>query len=382
MGIETGVATVGGGVRLGNLALGIYAQGERALPHGTCPGVGIGGHATQGGYGHSSRLWGLTLDTIVGLDVVLANGSQIHTTSTKYPDIFYACRGAADSIAIIYTFYFQTVAAPKSIINFAASIPATLKDASTATDAFLKLQTIVLNSSKINNNLSLGIYTDSDGSFSLSGWCISCDLETFNSVTFPLILSGFPTPESKSATSLGWIDSLENVANGDPLSQPLTGSHAHETFYAKSVVLPQSQLISKTALNNFWSYALNQGRSAPSPWYSIINLYAGQINTPSPLDSAYSHRDALWVVQNYGYTANNQPPWNLAINTFVDGLNNALGSGFSAYRNYVDPSLSAAQAAAKYFGKTTYNRLLTTKNVVDPAMVFWNPQAVGNTGPL
>lgn len=35
---STGVAKVGGGVRLGNLALGIYAQGRRALPHGSCPG--------------------------------------------------------------------------------------------------------------------------------------------------------------------------------------------------------------------------------------------------------------------------------------------------------------------------------------------------------
>ena len=83
------VAKVGGGVRLGNLAQGIYNQAQRALPHGTCPGVGVGGHATHGGYGYSSRAWGLTLDTIVALDVVLANGTSVHATSTAYPDIYY-----------------------------------------------------------------------------------------------------------------------------------------------------------------------------------------------------------------------------------------------------------------------------------------------------
>ena len=85
------VAKVGGGVRLGNLALGIYNQNNahRALPHGTCPGVGIGGHATHGGYGYSSRNWGVALDTITAMDVVLANGSSIHTTKTAYPDLFY-----------------------------------------------------------------------------------------------------------------------------------------------------------------------------------------------------------------------------------------------------------------------------------------------------
>lgn len=34
----TGIAKVGGGVRLGNMALGIFEQGKRGLPHGTCPG--------------------------------------------------------------------------------------------------------------------------------------------------------------------------------------------------------------------------------------------------------------------------------------------------------------------------------------------------------
>lgn len=85
------IAKVGGGVRLGNMALGIYNNNnaKRALPHGTCPGVGVGGHATHGGFGYSSRNWGLTLDTITAMDVVLANGSSIHTTPTSYPDIYY-----------------------------------------------------------------------------------------------------------------------------------------------------------------------------------------------------------------------------------------------------------------------------------------------------
>lgn len=86
-----GVAKVGGGLRLGNLAQRIYDQGNRALSHGTCPGVGIGGHFTHGGYGYASRLWGLAMDHIVGLDVVLANGTAVHATETQYPEIYYVC---------------------------------------------------------------------------------------------------------------------------------------------------------------------------------------------------------------------------------------------------------------------------------------------------
>lgn len=89
----SGIATVGGGVRLGNLADGIYNQGGAALAHGTCPGVGIGGHFTHGGYGQTSRNWGLAMDQIVAADVVLADGTLTKVSSTQSPDIFWAIRG-------------------------------------------------------------------------------------------------------------------------------------------------------------------------------------------------------------------------------------------------------------------------------------------------
>lgn len=35
---ETGIATIGPGARLGNVAQELYDQGEAAISHGTCPG--------------------------------------------------------------------------------------------------------------------------------------------------------------------------------------------------------------------------------------------------------------------------------------------------------------------------------------------------------
>lgn len=93
---------------LGGMALAIYNQSQCALPPGTCPGIGIGGHASHGGFGYTCRLWGVTLDMIVALNVVLANGSFIHATETTYPDIYYALHGAAGSFGIITTFHLQT----------------------------------------------------------------------------------------------------------------------------------------------------------------------------------------------------------------------------------------------------------------------------------
>lgn len=47
--IATGVATIGAGSRLGDIAIALFNLAGRALPHGTCPLVGIGGHASYGG---------------------------------------------------------------------------------------------------------------------------------------------------------------------------------------------------------------------------------------------------------------------------------------------------------------------------------------------
>lgn len=94
----TGVACVGGGLRLGNMALVLLDKG-RALAHGTCAGVGVGGHFTLGGYGYTSRAWGMALDQIVGLDVVQADGSIVYASESENSDLYYVSLGSLMSYA-------------------------------------------------------------------------------------------------------------------------------------------------------------------------------------------------------------------------------------------------------------------------------------------
>lgn len=46
MDTTTWQATFGAGYRLGELDEQLHGHGKRAVAHGTCPGVGAGGHAT------------------------------------------------------------------------------------------------------------------------------------------------------------------------------------------------------------------------------------------------------------------------------------------------------------------------------------------------
>ncbi|KAF2656453.1 carbohydrate-binding module family 18 [Lophiostoma macrostomum CBS 122681] len=369
----SGIVQVGGGVRLGNLADGIYNQGQKALPHGTCPGVGIGGHSTHGGYGHTSRNWGLALDTIVAADVVLANGTLVKASSTAYPDIFWAVRGAAESFGVVTNFYMQTKPAPTSVTYFAFPYPNVLSSKTTFTNTFLRIQEIAKNSSIIDHRISFGLYLDYEGSYSLSGTFFGTVAE-FNKTIKPEFLRNLPTPTTVTVKSYGWIDYLVLMSGQDTIKEPLTGYDQHENFYAKSVTVPESAGLTSAALNALWDHLQTAG---DVEYYIITNLYGGPgsaINSKDTSFASYSDRDSLWVLQNYGYNAESID--------FVNGINSAIlgaqpQTSFGAYLNYVDPGYDAATAHKLYYGDADYAKLLALKKQVDPKSVFWNPQAIG-----
>ncbi|OAG11159.1 FAD-binding domain-containing protein [Paraphaeosphaeria sporulosa] len=371
---SSGVVQVGGGVRLGNLADGIYQQGKRALSHGTCPGVGIGGHSTHGGYGTTSRSWGLAMDAITAADVVLANGTLIKASSTQNSEIYWGIRGAAESLGIIVNFYMQTRAAPESVTYFAIPWTGMFDQKSTFTNGWLRLQEIARNSSVIDNRISFGVYLDNAGTFSLSGF-FSGTVAEFNSKIKPEFLRNMPTAGTPTVKSYGWYDYLVLLGGKDTIKEPTTGYAEHDTFFAKSLTVPETDGLSAAALNAYYDYI----KSGSVTFYSIINLYGGPgsaINSKDTTFAAYSDRDSLWVFQNYGTGAGAD------VVSYMNGMNDAIikaqpNTKFGAYLNYVDPSYDAATAHKLYYGDAVYARLAALKKVVDPANVFWNPQSIG-----
>lgn len=371
----TGIVTVGGGVRLGNLADGIFTQNNAALSHGTCPGVGIGGHFTHGGYSHTSRNWGLAMDQIVAADVVLANGTLIKATSSQYPEIFWAIRGAAESFGIVTTFYLKTRAAPASITYFQFSFPTAWNSKTVFTNTFLHLQDVATNASIIDNRVSFGMYLDGWGTYSLSGAFFG-SVDEFNTRIRPELLRTLPTPSTPTVKSYSWYDFLVLQSGETTIKVPLQGYDEHENFFAKSITVPEKDGLKAASVNAFYDY-VKAGTSVD--FYVIINLYGGPgsaINTKTTNDAAYADRDSLWVFQNWGYASSGDAV------SFINGLNNAIinaqpQTSFGAYLNYVDASYSAATAHKLYYGDTLYAKLLALKKQVDPASVFWNPQAIG-----
>lgn len=124
----TKIATVQAGARLGHVASELHKQGGRAIAHGSCPGVGIAGHILHGGYGWASHNKGLALDWMIGAHVVLANGTQVHCSTTENPDLFWALRGAGSNFGIVTSFELKTFDAPPISTPFKVPLKWNAKD--------------------------------------------------------------------------------------------------------------------------------------------------------------------------------------------------------------------------------------------------------------
>ncbi|RPA91174.1 FAD-binding domain-containing protein [Choiromyces venosus 120613-1] len=387
---DTFVATVGAGLRLGDIASGIHAIAGRALPHGLCPGVGISGHALHGGFGFTSRMWGTTLGTIIEMEVVLASGEIVNVSKESNPDLFWALRGAGSSFGIVTTFKLKTYPAPASGINFTWTW--TLDNNATATvDTKVKLFQAVQDYSITTapSNMALRVFTvPMMGLFQITGvfWG---SREDFDSVIAPLVDSfpdqdNIPTPE---VLEHAYLDLLVVLALGQALPQPENYT-MHDTFFAKSIVAPSK--LTTNALTSFFTFHGQNANKPPLLWFVIANLYGGQysaISAQDPADSSYYVRDSLFTFQLYSNLdtttdppVTTYPPWGIE---FMDGLSKSMTDAqtetkFHAYPNYVDPTLSPQLAHELYYGEN-YPRLASLKGVFDPGFLLWNPQAVGTS---
>lgn len=97
---------IGAGARWGQVAEDLAKYGL-ALSSGDYGDVGVGGLATSGGLGFLSRKFGLTIDHVVGAEVVLADGQIVHTDAKTEPDLFWAIRGAGSNFGIVTEFDFE-----------------------------------------------------------------------------------------------------------------------------------------------------------------------------------------------------------------------------------------------------------------------------------
>ena len=78
-----------------------------AVPGGVVSTTGVAGLTLHGGVGHLRRKHGLSIDNLLSVDIVTADGELRTASATENEDLFWAVRGAGSNFGVVTSFEFQ-----------------------------------------------------------------------------------------------------------------------------------------------------------------------------------------------------------------------------------------------------------------------------------
>jgi FAD/FMN-containing dehydrogenase len=99
-------ARVGAGCTLADLDHATHAFGL-ATPSGIFGSTGVSGLTLGGGLGHLTRAYGLSIDNVLSVDMVLADGSFVTADADNNSDLFWAVRGGGGNFGVVTSFVFR-----------------------------------------------------------------------------------------------------------------------------------------------------------------------------------------------------------------------------------------------------------------------------------
>ncbi len=343
----------GGGCIWGDIDHATHVFGM-ATPSGIISTTGVGGLTLGGGLGYLTRKYGLSIDNLLSVDMVLADGSFVTANANQNQDLFWAVRGGGGNFGIVtaFTFKLQQVdmlyggpmlyemSESEEVLKwYRKQITDVAPDDLSGFFAFL----IVPPGPPFPDHLHLkkmcGII-----------WSYTGPLEKAEEIFKPI--RAFKTP------ALDFVGPLPHPAMQslfDGLLPPGLQWYWRADFVKE---------LSDEAIEKHISF----GKTMPTP-LSTMHLYPinGAASRVANEDTAWSYRDSTWAMVIAGIDPD--PANNEKISAWSKQYWEALHP-YSAGGAYVNFMMDEGADRVKAAYRDNYDRLVTIKNKFDPNNLF------------
>lgn len=388
LGAET--VRVGAGGKLIDITAEL-ASTNLAIPSGWCPTVGVAGLALGGGIGKLTRLYGLTCDSLLGLDLVTADGRTMRADPDNNPDVFWACRGGGGgNFGVVTALDFQLQPVDFTCNRFEWTWPWSARTA-----AFEAFQQWILSTPRA----ATGTFTFTTAPPGSATPRVETDAVLFGPpaeaerMVAEFEASVGTPPDSRSEDAVDYLTLQKDTFCKDvSIAQCRWNSQSPIGALDRNGNSTKSQFIDGTwpsAAVDILAEHLERRQADPTltrepfgdnkgkVW---IEVMGGAVTDVGPEATAFAHREASFAVQYQSRWSPDAAPRVRAANVaWLRDVYAAMGPfhNGTAYVNYPDPDLGTW--AGQYYGGN-YSRLTEVKGRVDPHNLFNFQQSVGAPG--
>jgi hypothetical protein len=334
-----------------------------AVPAGLISTTGVGGLTLGGGLGHLTRKYGLTIDSLLAIDLVLANGSTIKASATENEDLFWAVRGGGGNFGIATSFLFRSYPVStvyggpmlwhldraENIMRFYRDFILSAPRDISGFFAFLTVPPGPPFPEHLHLQKMCGVI-----------WCYSGELDQAERVFKPIRQANPPDLDLVGPMPYPTFQSMF-----DPSAPPGIQQYWRSDFVNE---------LSDDAIRMHVNYA----RRMPT-MLSTVHLYPinGAAHDIGNEETAFSFREANWVQMIIG--ADPDPSNNEQIISWTKDYWQGLHP-YSAGGAYVNFLMDEGNERVKTTYRNNFDRLVAVKNKYDPTNFFHLNQNIEPTG--
>ncbi len=334
------------------------------VPTGVCGDVCVAGFMQGGGYGLTSRKFGMNCDNVVDMMVMLADGRIVHANDHDNPDLFWAMRGGTgNNFGILLQATYRLHDLPEL---WGFGLRWTIDQAPAAMEA---LQSGYMAGGCTGDLGYMGAFVfegkQREPVLIIRGTYWGAEAEGMALLEPLMLRTGATMPISRR----GSYNFLNDWLFEHPEPIPNCPDLARED--------KQSAIIARKYSADEWKPVCEQFLRSPSPWNCfVIEPYGAAVNSLPRDATAFVHRDAdmdlfvdvFWMTENERTEAQ---AWLDETMVLLNGMSNG-----ESYQNY--PRLSQTDFRERFW-KEAYPKLVQVKERFDPGNFFWYAQSVSTT---